>query len=393
VDHGRGLVRRDLPATEPGVPPTLEIIRTNDGLAALQSEWKDLYLRSAPRNPFLSHAWTDACWQAQNADAELFLAALRDSGRLVAVAPLCVQKRAGFRLLRFIADDRSDYLGFLCESGIAGLEQQLLDHVLATSREWDLALLRDLTDSYTRLHTVALPAAFRSHRIEWIRAPYCKAEGDWDSFHKSGPSWFREMRKRSRRFSRDGHRAECFKGLEAVKHLDDVAEIEAHSWKRREQSMRLQVGEGREILQRAFETLGTRGEMELWLAFVEDRPVAFQIDFVMDDRVWHYQCAYDERYRHTRAGSILTYKALEEAWQRGVREFDYLSGEEGYKLERTNGSRTIHHLAAHRRTPRGWLAYGLLVAPRWRLRHVPAVRAAYKAAQSLRRHIPTQSNA
>ena len=151
--------------------------------------------------------------------------------------------------------------------------------------------------------------------------------------------------------------------------------------------MRLQEGEGRELLERAFETLGTRGEMELRLAFVDDRAVAFQIDFVMSDRIWHYQCAYDERFRHTRAGSILTYEALREAWERGVREFDYLSGEEPYKLERTNASRTIHHLAAHRRSARGWLAYGLLVAPQWQLRNVPAVRMAYKAAQALKRRL------
>ena len=200
------------------------------------------------------------------------------------------------------------------------------------------------------------------------------------------------MRKRSRRFARDGHRVECFTGSEAIERLDDVAEIEAHSWKGREKTMRLQAGEGRDLLERAFETLGARGEMLLWLAFVEDRPVAFQIDFVMEDRVWHYQCAYDERYRHTRAGSILTYEALRVAWERGVREFDYLSGEELYKLERTNASRTIHHLAVHRRSARGWLAYGLLVAPRWRLRNVPALRSAYKATQALKRQLLPRSN-
>jgi len=375
------------------VTPTLDIIRTGEAWAELQREWEELYRSSNPRNPFLSHDWTEACWSAQKSEAEPFIAALRDRGRLVALAPLCIEKRAGFRVLRFIADDRSDYLGFPCEAETAGLERQLLDHVLATNGEWDLAVLRNLTDSYTSLHQTVLPEAFRSHRTEWIRAPYCTAGDDWDSLHKSGPSWFREMRKRSRRFARDGHRVERFDGSEAIDRLDDVAEIEAHSWKAREQSMRLQEGEGRELLERAFETLGTRGEMELRLAFVDDRAVAFQIDFVMSDRIWHYQCAYDERFRHTRAGSILTYEALREAWERGVREFDYLSGEEPYKLERTNGSRTIHHLAAHRRSARGWLAYGLLVAPQWRLRNIPAVRTAYKAARALKRRLRPRSNA
>ena len=131
----RGLVSSDRPANERGVTQTLDIIRTSEALARLQPEWDDLYLRSSPRNPFLSHAWTEACWSAQKAGAEPFVVTLRDGDRLVAVAPLCIEKQAGFRILRFIADDRSDYLGFLCEAGTDGLEQQLLKHVLATNGE------------------------------------------------------------------------------------------------------------------------------------------------------------------------------------------------------------------------------------------------------------------
>ena len=74
-----------------------------------------------------------------------------------------------------------------------------------------------------------------------------------------------------------------FTGSDAIERLDEVADIEAHSWKGREQSMRLQAGHGRELLERAFETLGMSGEMELWLAFVEDRPVAFP-DRLHDER-------------------------------------------------------------------------------------------------------------
>lgn len=389
-EEARPLVKTD--AGVPGGVATLQIIRTSEGLELLGPEWKELYLRSKPRNPFLSHAWTHACWLAQQRPSEPFILTLRDAGKLIAIAPLCIENRLGLRVLRFIGDDRSDYLGFLCAPEVDGLEQSMLDRLLALGGEWDIALLRQLTDSYTGLHQSPLPPGVRSQLTEWIRAPHCKAEGDWESFHKSGPSWLREMRKRSRRFSRDGHKAECFRGQKAIARLGEVSRIEAHSWKGREQSTRLQPGPGRELLERAFEILGSRGEMELWLAFVDEQAVAFQIDFVMDDRVWHYQCAYDERFGHTRAGSILTYQALQSAWERGVREFDYLSGEEPYKLERTNASRSIYHLAAHRRTARGWLAYGLLVAPRWRLRRVRALRAMHKAAGSLKRNLRPRSD-
>lgn len=392
VDHGRGLVRGDLPAAENGVTPALDIIRTSEALAELQSEWEDLYLRSSPRNPFLSHAWSDACWRARTADAQLFVAALRDMGRLIAVAPLCIEKRAGFRILRFIGEDRSDYLGFLCDPAIAGLEQQLLAAVLTAHCEWDLALLRQLADSYTTVHEQALSQAFRSRRTEWTRAPYCASEGDWEALETNGPSWLKRTRKRLRRFLKDGWEIERFTGHDAARRLDSVSDIEARSWKGRERAARLQPGSGQDLLRHAFER--DDGEhMELWLASIDGKPVAFQIDFLLADRLWVYQQAYDDDYKRTSVGSFMAYVSFEAAWRAGVREYDYLSGEEPYKLERTNASRSIHHLAVHRRSPRGWLAYGLLVAPRWRLRNVRALRAAYKAAQGLKRHLLPQSNA
>lgn len=362
-----------------------ELIRTVDGIAALETEWDELYSNSGPRNPFLSHAWTLACLALHDGRSDPFVLVLRVGGRLAAIAPLCIDKSWGVRIVRFIADDRSDYLGFLCKIDMPGLEQALFGQLMALAGEWDLALLRQLADAFTSLASAPSLAPLRFHRTMWIRAPYCAWQGDWESLHKAGPSWFREMRKRKRRFFRDGYRAQRLTGLEAAGALSFVSEIEAHSWKGRQGTARFQPGSGRELLHRAFETLGSSGEMELWLAFIGERPVAFQVDFVLPDRLWHYQCAYREDARQTRAGSVLAYLALERLWSCGIREFDYLSGEEPYKLERTNASREIHHLAVHSPTAKGWLAFCFLVAPRWRLRDVPSLRRMYRAGRPLKR--------
>jgi CelD/BcsL family acetyltransferase involved in cellulose biosynthesis len=360
----------------------IAVVEDLAGLKALKREWEALYKRLEEPNPFLSYEWTLACWDIRRRSADLYVATARRGGLLVAVAPLCIERRSGFRILRFIADERSDYLGFLTARDI---EQILLDEILQNAKAWDLLLLQRLTDSYTILHRVALPVTVRAHRTCWTSAPYCIGDGDWETFHKSGPSWLREMRKRSRRFVRDGCTASCFTGSAALAWLDTVASIEERSWKGRQRTARLQEGGGQELLKKAFEGLGTRGEIQLWLAFVDDQAVAFQVDFVLPHRLWHYQCAYDENFRRSRAGSVLTYFSMESAWKRGIKEFDYLSGEEPYKLERTNALRPIDHLALHRQNLRGWLAYALLIAPRWHLRNVALLRLAYESLRSLRK--------
>lgn len=377
--------------TAKAVASDIEIIRTFDALCALEEEWDELYQRAEPRNPFLSHAWTLACWMAERGDAAPFVATLRDCGRLIAVAPLCIERRSGFRILRFIADGRSDYLGFLCSGNSRQVERELLDALVRNSTDWDLGIFQQLTEAYTGIHAIK-PLGLEIHSVAWTTAPYCASSNDWEALHVEGPSWLKRTRKRLRRFLKDGWEIQRFTGNEAAARLDQVARIETRSWKGREGATRLQPGPGQDLLRHAFEH-DADGAMELWLASIAGEAVAFQIDFLLPDRLWIYQQAYDEDYKRTSVGSFMAYITFEAAWQRGVREYDYLSGEEPYKLERTNASRTIHHLAVHRRSGRGWLAYGLFVAPRWRLRNVRVVRQAYKAVQSLKRQLRHQSNA
>ena len=148
----------------------LQIIRTIDGLHALEADWQALQAQSSPRNPFLSPAWTFACWAAQEGRVEPFVITLRERGRLIALAPLCIEKKSGFRVLRFIADDRSDYLGLLCDGAIEGLEEVFLDRILQ-SRAWDLALFKQLNGDYTRLGESDVPDSHASHCTNWTAAP------------------------------------------------------------------------------------------------------------------------------------------------------------------------------------------------------------------------------
>jgi CelD/BcsL family acetyltransferase involved in cellulose biosynthesis len=127
--------------------------------------------------------------------------------------------------------------------------------------------------------------------------------------------------------------------------------------------------------------------MQLWLASLGGRPAAYKIDFVLSDRLWVYQLGYDRDFQKASVGSFLGYVGIEQAWRAGVREYDYLSGDEPYKAERTTASRKICDLAIHSRTIRGRVAFALLLAPRWYLKEVPVLRSALKSARSLVREV------
>jgi CelD/BcsL family acetyltransferase involved in cellulose biosynthesis len=358
--------------------------RTSDSLVDLEADWNQLYARSTPRNPFLSYAWSSACWDTHRAGATPYIVTLRKGGELIGLAPLCLEQRASFRVLRFIGEGRSDYLGFLC-AGDGSAEQELLDGLLVNHAHWDLARFSQVGGPFSSLGSVELVPGLLAHRVPATIAPYTAADVEWDQLHEIGPSWLKRTRKRLPRFLRDGWTMERFTGADAASRAEVVAQIEARSWKGRQKLTRLQPGPGQELLRRTLKSLGERGEMELWLASLGGQAVAYQTGFTLPGRLWIFQQAYDEEFQRASVGSFMAYVSIERAWRNGAREYDYMNGDEAYKSERTMATRPVQHVAIHRRTLRGYLAFAVVLAPRWRLKQIPAVRAAYDLAMRLKR--------
>ena len=358
---------------------TFDLIRDERGLESLSPEWEELYAASAPRNPFLSPAWTRACWRHLCRGAEPFVLAARREGRLVGLAPLRLDRELGFRVLRFIGNGWSDYLGFLGASDEPGVEPALVRELQRLRGEWDLALLRQLAADYTRLGMLGAGNGLGAGTAEAGVAPYLAFPGDWAALQASGPGWLKGYARRVRRFERDGGTVERLTGAEAASRMDEVVRIEARSWKLSAGVARLQPGPGERLVREALGAMGSAGELELWLARVGGDPAGFEINFVTPERIWLYQGTYCQEHRKLGPGGVLEYLSIERAWKAGAREYDYLSGDEPYKAERTDRTRPLCYRALFPLTARGRAAYGLLLAPRWQLRRVAPLRAALKA--------------
>ncbi len=344
------------------------LLRTEAELHSIRPEWERLYLESAPRNPFLSPEWSAVCWDRCRAHAQPFLLTLREGSRLVGLAPLRRERHWGFRLLRFLGDGRSDYLGFLSLPGREEIQEALLGELAQRRNEWDLALLRHLAEPFSRLHLLPLPPGLHgssggSHVNSLVAHP-----GGWETLRATGPGWLGRMEKRLRKWERLGGSACRYVGAEAAAQVPRVAAIEERSWKGRAGTARFCSPAGQRTLRQALLELGTREEMELWLAFYQGEPIAYEINLLTPERIWLYQGAYEECHRKLGSGSILEFCSIRHAWEKGAREYDYLSGEEEYKEERTDSVREVCRLALYPNTPVGHLLGKLVVRGAWRFR-------------------------
>lgn len=369
----------------PSDPFELEIVRNEKRFQELSEDWRRLYAECIPRNPFLSFEWNAACQAHVCRRADLFVVSLRQGGRLVGLAPLRRERISGFRVVRFLAGGWSDYSGFLCHPETPEAEPALLEALAGAEREWDLLVLRQLAREFTRLPYVRLPKRLGAETLDGEGSPYLAFAGDWKGLCAEGPGWLKGVQKRVRRFEREGGVVQRLTGPQAAEAMAAVNEVEARSWQAQYGEPIFQRRNVRELFADAMRTVKERGELELWLAEMDGKPVAYEINFLSPDRIWLYRGGYDQEYARYGPGSVLEFHSIRTAWEEGRREYDYGSGCEPYKAERTNAVRPMQILAAYPRTPRGYMAYALLVAPRSRLRRHRAGRAALELLARARR--------
>lgn len=143
--HGVGA---DAPGCAP-VPAarewTVEVARDDDALVRLAGELAGLYARSPAATPFQAPAWQSAWWAAYGTPGALRLVLVRCRGRLVAAAPLTLDRRYGFPVLVPLAAGQSDFTDILLDPAYLDGAVRHLGRALLAEPGWcalDLAEVR-----------------------------------------------------------------------------------------------------------------------------------------------------------------------------------------------------------------------------------------------------------
>lgn len=342
----------------------VSLLRSADELAALGRGWSDLYEIAPARFPFSSYDWTQAWRSHLCPPSELFVLAVRSGTRLTGILPLRMEKKGGFRVLRFLTDGRADYLGPLLAPGHDEAAQVLLESLCQYSAEWDLAILRNWNESACGLSSLAIPADVVSLDTEVALAPYLSFAGSWNELVSSGPSGLRRGKRRLSKFERAGGSIERHTGAGLVACARDLQSVESRSWKAGTRAARFQTTQEYEMLVAILDSDSLQQEIDVWIAWLEGLPVAYLLNFTRSDRTCYYQGAYDQNFAAYSPGTILHYRAIERTWHQGGREYDFMMGDEAWKTQWTNGVHILRQLVLFPKTLKGFLAYLTLAAPR-----------------------------
>jgi CelD/BcsL family acetyltransferase involved in cellulose biosynthesis len=332
-----------------GADYAVEVVSNQADLSSLETDWNRLSEAAKAPNVFTTFGWYQAWYRRQSREnhASRFwphVLILKEDEAVAGLCPLTLRRvsRFGFevRKLEFAAVF-ADYNDLLLGDNPAGLTNAVVDYLEKTSECWDILDLRDLRDTGEEMTLLegALSRASLPYLIspEQDRCPYMPIEGDAACMMTRLSGRRRKHLRRQRELaSAEGLNIRIIESPQDEPLLLKTL-IELERGKHLHRSWAAFVGAYPEVFQSLFNTLGRRGWLYVALLEMRGKPIAFQLGFRCGRELWDYTKAYDGSFSRFAPGTLLLPAMLDYGFEHGYNEYDFLRGEEPYKLVWSTG--------------------------------------------------------
>jgi CelD/BcsL family acetyltransferase involved in cellulose biosynthesis len=310
---------------------TVERISDSARLPALAEAWDELIDERSLGAVFRSSAWLLPWWHRFSDGKQLSIYAATDGTGLLGVLPAYrVRSPLGGQRLRLIGDGTvtSDYLGVIARPNeLEAAAEAIALAVVAEERDM---LLEGV------IATDSLIAALRRHGTSFSArmdaCPYVPINTlpDFDA-------WIRDRwpaRARAARWlaKRPGFSIEVLTSeTEIERALPTLWHLHRARWAVEGGTKALTEPAVEQFHTESARALARRGWVRLYLLHADGAPRSALYGFERGGRFLYYQMGSDPDWRNRSVGTVVLCAALEDAFNRGLSEFDFLRGVERYK--------------------------------------------------------------
>lgn len=319
----------------------ISVIDDVRGLERLKPEWEALHEESAADGLFASWLWAELWTRHFGRDEPLRVVTVRDGkGHLLGIAPMSIATR---RVARALKVKTLQFIG-------ASAPVEHFDFVIRRGREHDVLPRLITTLCSMRVDAIALQnilpgsptAALLRESGDFVEeqghvAPYLVLPDSMEkmlaSIPKNRRDRFRFFRRRIDRYSPDwtltqlSTREELLEGFEQLVRLHDV------HWKSRDEPGTFASAELTAFYRELALALFDRGWMRMYRLVAGGKVVSVEYAFEFRKRFHVFTNGTDFDAGVESAGAVLQYLLIERAIADGIREYDFMWGEEEYKLK------------------------------------------------------------
>ncbi len=347
-------------------------LRDETQLYDLRPEWDDLLRRSRTAGIFQTWEWNSVYWRYFGVGKQLTLLCVRDSDRLVGIAPLKTTLIHGLplRRVRLLGSRASDYLDLILDQEA---EAEALESVFGwletNEKRWDILDLEKIPeDSPTLEHWPELRRRFgwRNSASPYGMCPYVPLPRSWDEMRALLSRKQRSNLSYKERLIRRDFHAEIGPierdGIDEG--LDALVRLHTRRWEERGLPGGLSLEASRLFLRDISTLFSKRGWLRMYGLRLDGELQSVHYCMAYRDKEYGYIGGWEPSLARYGLGSVLTAHAIRQAIEEGLSEFDMLCGDESYKSHWARASHTNHRLIARKGDPRSRLAAALSRAER-----------------------------
>jgi CelD/BcsL family acetyltransferase involved in cellulose biosynthesis len=344
----------------------VETISDYQAFLDLEPVWNEVAEAAGLDHPFLEHAWVRTWWECFGAGSALRILVLKAGSQTVAIAPLILTpiRMWGIKVRRlgFFYNAHVPRADFLIAQRRAEAYRAIWSH-LSRSHDWDLLQLCQLPEGSETLEAISgLAGPDHCKMVTWLSgaSPYLPLSASWGVYFDSLAAKHRSnLRNRFKRLNAIGpvEVETITAGEKLTDALGDALQLEAAAWK----------GEARTAIscnpdvskfylafaQRAAE----RGWMRLNFLQTGAQRIAFDYSLFYKNRIHLLKIGYDPAYAPYSPSNLLLFMVLQDAFERGAREYDFLGESADWKSNWTKHSRPHYWLFVFSCTFKGHLLH------------------------------------
>jgi CelD/BcsL family acetyltransferase involved in cellulose biosynthesis len=318
--------------------------RSLDELESIAASWDDLLANYPRATTFSTPQWLTSWWQSFGKSQELLVVAFFADSHMVALAPFSITdmhaaKTIPLRQLRLMGDGShdSDNLDLPVRPGFEDqFATSLLEFLEAERKSWDFCELNTMPPQS--------PGAQALQRLlerkQWVAiekqrpASAIPLPANWEEYlaHLSSEdqkNLARYARRLEKRYAVQIYR--CGAENQLPKCLEALFEHHQARWEAAGESGSFGSPERRNFYHELGRSLLAQGRLDLWVLEIDGAVAAAQFGFRYGNQVFQLQEGNDPAHTSDRVGFVLRGHVLRQLIADGIRTYDFLGGDLGYK--------------------------------------------------------------
>jgi CelD/BcsL family acetyltransferase involved in cellulose biosynthesis len=334
-----------------------EINNFND-FRSIKTEWNNLLNASKDRNIFLTWDWNYIWYKHFHANKELSLLIFIDGSEIQGIIPL-IRRKLTFRMINYTIFENmgipnSDYGGIIVSDNCKEVTQ-IFDLFAKFIKNNKLLVRMDeipenikiYKELNNRLSANDISIFVKQQPLSYC--PYLSLEGSWEEYRRKLNRKFRkDIERNARKFERENGKIH-FRKSSSIEELENDFNIFLNlQRKKRDNKGYPQIKNQEEcFLFDIVKNFFANNWLNLSFLEVDGIAISSSLAFEYNNIYYYYLNAFDPSYHSYSIGKVHNFYILNDLFNRGLSELDFMRGDEAYKSIWTPSRRINERIIAY----------------------------------------------